>query len=133
VFVASAEDSTPLDCETAPPLPSLAIRTGPLSFEAPTCAAEESPIPSCPISLDWPSACPAGPDEQPHLEEACCCVAVCVTGAVLEALASDETSLDCVTDPSLPSLPTLTGWFTLDGWICSALDAAAAPCSTELS
>jgi hypothetical protein len=55
-----------------------------------------------------------------------------VTGAVFEADASDDTSFDCVSDPSLPGLAIRIGSLRFDAPIWVAEDAAAAPWSTEL-
>ena len=132
MFDAEADDSASFDCETDPPFPLLAMRIGPLSLRAPTCQADESASASCPIQLDWPSACTAGPEEQPHMEAACCWLPDCVTGAVFEADAFDDTSFDCVSDPSSPQLAMRTGSLTFDAPIWVAEDAAAAPWSTEL-
>src|SRR6476660_8779263 len=68
LLAAEADDSASFDCDTVPPFPQLAMRIGPLSFVAPICFAEENPAASWPISLDCPSACTAGPEEQPQLE-----------------------------------------------------------------
>ena len=108
------------------------MRTGPLSFLAPICQAEES-APACwPIQLDWPSACTAGPDEQPHGEAACCWLPHCVTGAVFEADAEDSASFFCVSAPSLPPEAMRTGALTFDAPSWVAEDAAAASWPTEL-
>jgi hypothetical protein len=124
VFVAVAEDIASFDCETAPPFPQLSIRIGPLSFVAPTCVAEDKPIASWPISLDWPIACTAGPPWQPQPEGDWYWVPVCVTGAVFVAVADDAALFDWVSEPSLPPEAMRTGSLVFEAPNWSADEAA---------
>jgi hypothetical protein len=56
---------------------------------------------------------------------------LCVVVAVFVASAEDVAVFDCDTVPSLPGLSTRTEMFWFDGWICVALEAAAAVWSVD--
>jgi hypothetical protein len=126
---AAACDEASFDWCREPPSPSLQTRTGSLVFEAPSCAVPEAAPAACRVELVWPMAWTRGlACSQPHDVPRASCIAVCETGARFAAVADDEASLDCRTDPSLPGLSTRTEMFELLGSTWTACDFAPASC-----
>jgi hypothetical protein len=122
-FVEVADEAAEFDCDTAPSFPGLSTRTETFLLLGSICFADESPIAAWSVDADWSA------DWTP--EPPCDCVAVCVVGAVLVAVADDAAEFDCVTGPSFPGLSTRTETFSLLGAICVAEDAAPASCPVE--
>jgi hypothetical protein len=67
---------------------------------------------------------------QPH-PDASVWFAFCGVAAVFAAVADEDASLDCETEPSSPGLSTRTETFWFDGCTWVALDAAMAPWSVD--
>ena len=74
----------------------------------------------------------AGPSEHPHLDGACDCVPVWVTGAVFVVVASEDASFDWSTYPSLPPEAMRMGSFVFFGSSWNADEAANPACSISL-
>jgi hypothetical protein len=97
-------------------------------------AGAAAPVPAACIapartSSSLPDVRPVGAAQpQPGL---CAWVAFCVVVPVFAAVADDDASFDCETEPSLPGLSTRTEmfWFVGSTWV--ALDAATAAWSVD--
>ena len=94
---AVAVDAAVFDCLTSPPLPALLTRTGDASFDAPSWNASDAASAPCAVF----ASCPAIWMPVPAASD---CDDCCVVSALLPAVAVDAATLDCSTEPSLPSL-----------------------------
>jgi hypothetical protein len=120
LFAACADESTSFDWWTLPPEPSLPIRIGLASFDAPLCVAELRAADAWCTSDVWPVNCTPDPAD---------CVAVCDVGAAFEAAPCDAASFAWETEPAPPVLATAAGSAAFAGADCRVAEPASEPWS----
>jgi hypothetical protein len=121
VLVEFADEATPLDWLTAPPLPGLRTFTGRFELLAPAWDAPESAAAACPLTADWFDVWMPLPVWS--------WLAPWVVEFEFDELASEDAVLLWVTAPSFPGLSTRTSMFELLGAICVAPEADVACCA----
>jgi len=119
-----ADDVALFDWLTLPSEPGLSTRTGDAVFDgsiwvAPDAASEPCSVPACWFASWMASA----PQPQPPAWD---WDAPWVVPARLPAVADDDASFDCDTEPPSPGLRTRIETFEFDGSTCFAADSAAA-------